>query len=181
MDEGREGGRNEGNRWSNSTALRHKRESCVWAHPQRSEQVERAQDTERERERAGGGKWKKERERESVSSPEDYFVSHFIHPECWKEQRGRSWVHQELPALALWSFSFLFLNPLLPGFPCAGGQPDFCLQEKTHSGKTEIETPTRREGKWENCSKSQCLRRKRSSEKLQKVRILIHSSLFQIV
>lgn len=48
MDEGREGGRNEGNRWSNSTALRHKRESCVWAHPQRSEQVERAQDTERE-------------------------------------------------------------------------------------------------------------------------------------
>lgn len=119
MDEGREGGRNEGNRWSNSTALRHKRESCVWAHPQRSEQVERAQDTERER--AGGGKWKKESERESVSSPEDYFVSHFIHPECWKEQRGRSWVHQELPALALWSFSFLFLKSPLAWFSLRRG------------------------------------------------------------
>lgn len=180
MDEGREGGRNEGNRWSNSTALRHKRESCVWAHPQRSEQVERAQDTERESVQEEESE--RRRAKGSLSPHLKITLSHTsFTPSAGRSSEVEAEFIRSCQRLLSGLFLFFFLNPLLPGFPCAGGQVDFSLQEKTHSGKTEIEKPTRREGKWENCSKSQCLRRKRSSEKLQKVRILIYSSLFQIV
>lgn len=63
--------------------------AAMQARPHCSEQVEQAHAAEgeavRERvsaERKGG--------RKSVFSPEDYFVSHFTHPECWEEQQGGS-------------------------------------------------------------------------------------------